>query len=657
MIKRGSSRFFRRNLKRAPCPNAKRESPKLMCGIYGGAWRTLAQDLDAALSAAAGVLRFRGPDDKGQEVFSLASATIALGHTRLSIIDLTAGGHQPMHSADRALSIVFNGEIYNYRELRHELKRLGHGFTSDSDTEVLLAAWCQWGQKCLSRLVGMFAFVILDRKSATITCVRDAFGIKPFFYTVERGNFLFASEIAAIKELKREQSELDWQRAYDYLVHGDYDSGPRTFLDGVFHLQPGHVLKLDIPSGLLTEPERWWQPLRAERRDLGFTEAAEQLRERFLDSIRLHLRSDVPLGAALSGGIDSSAVVCAMRHVAPDVPINTFSYVARGSAVSEELWVDRINGYVGAVPHKVEVSASELARDLDDMIRAQGEPFNSTSIYAQYRVFRTAKENGVTVTLDGQGADEMLAGYNGYPGQRIRSLLEKGRIAEALHFLNEWAKWPGRGRLDGAKRALAEMANGPIHSLLRRINGIQDSPPWIKPMELEERGVIRRFPRLTSSQTESGRRVIAELALSLTRRGLPALLRHGDRNSMRFSVESRVPFLTLDIVEFLLSLPEEYLISPQGETKHIFRSAMRGIVPDEVLDRRDKIGFATPEREWLLGMADTARGWLREGMGLAFIDQDAVLREFELIAMGKKPFSWQLWRWINFARWSVHALA
>jgi asparagine synthase (glutamine-hydrolysing) len=340
-----------------------------------------------------------------------------------------------------------------------------------------------------------------------------------------------------------------------------------------------------------------------------------------------------------------------MRHVAPDLPISTFSYIARGSAMSEEVWVDRVNQHVGALPHKLVVSGDELVRDLDDMIAAQGEPFGSTSIYAQYRVFQLAKEHGVTVTLDGQGADEMFAGYNGYPGQRIRSLLEKGQFAEARHFLNEWARWPGRSRLSGAKRAVAEMSQGALYDALRRLNGMDSLPAWIRPAPLQERGIIRRYPRQRSQAGCVGRRVTAELALSLTQRGLPALLRHGDRNSMRFSVESRVPFLTLDMVELALSLPESYLISPQGETKHIFRSAMRGIVPDDILVRRDKIGFATPEQEWLMGMSQVARTWLAEDLGLPFLDQAAVLAQFDQVVAGRQPFSWQIWRWINFCRW------
>lgn len=622
-----------------------------MCGIMGGWWPARPATLDDKLAGALSAMHRRGPDDRGYELYEAAGGVTALGHTRLSIIDLSAAGHQPMQSRDAVLSIVFNGEIYNYRELRAELEPLGHRFVSGSDTEVLLAAWRQWGRACLRRLVGMFAFAVFDRGHGTLTCVRDAFGIKPFFYAQEQGSFLFASEVSAIKALKQSKVELDWQRAYDYLVHADYDSGARSFLDGVLHLLPGHLIELDLTSGRLSEPQRWWAPQIDERSDLGFAEATELVRERFLASIRLHLRSDVPLGAALSGGIDSSAVVCAMRHVEPDLPINTFSYIARGSAMSEEVWVDRVNQHVGARPHKVMVSGEELARDLDDMIAAQGEPFGSTSIYAQYRVFQLAREQGVTVTLDGQGADEMLAGYNGYPGQRIRSLLEKGQFAEAWHFLDEWARWPGRSRLDGVKRAVGELSQGALYDVLRRLNGMDSMPAWINAGPLQERGIIRRYPRQRAQAGSAGRRVMAELALCLTQRGLPALLRHGDRNSMRFSVESRVPFLTLDLVELALSLPESYLISPKGETKHIFRAAMRGIVPDDILDRRDKIGFATPEQEWLLGMVPIVRDWLRADLGLAFINQTEVLRQFDRVVAGRAAFSWKTWRWINFCVW------
>lgn len=624
-----------------------------MCGIAGGWWTRHAQAA-ASLPQALHAMRHRGPDDQGLDLLPMGSATMGLAQARLSIIDLSADGHQPMHSRDGRWAIVFNGEIYNYRELRAELQTFDHSFVSDSDTEVLLAAWMQWGQACLPRLTGMFAFAVFDRRAHRLTCVRDAFGIKPFFYASGAEGFRFASEIPALLALLPGKPQLNWQRAYDYLVHGDYDSGSDSFFAGVQHLLPGHWLSVDLTTGQASTPQRWWAPRIEEQPGWRFADAVEQVREQFLGNIRLHLRSDVPLGAALSGGIDSSAVVCAMRHVAPDLPIHTFSFIAAGSELNEERWVDCVNAHVGAIAHKVSATGAELARDLDDMIRSQGEPFGSTSIYAQYRVFQLAREAGITVTLDGQGADEMLAGYSGYPGQRLRSLVETGQFAQAWHFMNNWSQWTGRNRTLATKYLASELSGGRLYELLRKLNGMGNLPAWINPAPLHERGIAIQKPRIRPEFDTKGRRVTDELALALTRRGLPGLLRHGDRNSMRFSVESRVPFLTHELVDLLLSMPESYLISPQGETKHVFRAAMRGIVPDDVLNRKDKIGFATPEKKWLLSMSDTARKWLLIDLNLPFFNQQAVLREFQIIETGRKPFTWQVWRWINFSRWYVY---
>ena len=621
-----------------------------MCGITGG-WWVNPEHAVKRLPLSLKKIKHRGPDDDGYQLYPIGGAAVALGHTRLSIIDLSNAGHQPMQSRDGRWAIVFNGEVYNYRELRTLLQAMGHSFHSDSDTEVLLAAWAQWGLECLPRLVGMFAFAVLDKAHGNLTCVRDAFGIKPFFYSAEKEQFSFASELPSLLELLSSKPELNWQRSYDYLVHGDYDTNADTFFEGVHHLEPGHWLQINTQTGRVTEPQRWWQPNTQERKGWKFEDAVEQLRWQFLQNIRLHLRSDVPLGAALSGGIDSSAVVCAMRHVMPDLPIHTFSFIAEGSDVNEERWVDRVNAHVGAIPHKVRVTPEELVRDLDDMIQTQGEPFGSTSIYAQYRVYQLARENGITVTLDGQGADEMLAGYTGYPGQRLRSLLETGNISDAWEFWNNWAEWPGRSRLIAIKYLASEVTGGGLNELLRKIDGRPTVPYWINRAPLIEKSVSLHKPRVLKEKATKGRRVIDELSLSLNKRGIVSLLRHGDRNSMAFNIESRVPFLTQDMANLLLSMPEQFLISQKGETKSVFRAAMRGIVPDDVLDRKDKIGFATPEKDLLIGMVDVIRDWLREDLKLEFLNQIEMQKEFEAMILGVKPFTWQIWRWINFIRW------
>lgn len=623
-----------------------------MCGILGfyvpERWIPKEARVDAALKS----MEHRGPNDKGLEIEAGGDGQIGLGHRRLSIIDLSAGGHQPMSSADGRYTIVYNGEIYNYRELRQQLRAMGHNFLTESDTEVLMAAWIEWGAGCLVKLIGMFAFAMFDREARTLTLVRDAFGIKPLFYQDSPQGFYFASELPTLLILLPKKPQLNLQRAYDYLVAGSYDNEQSTFYADVHHLRPGCWLKVNLDDERGLEFRRWWLPEIEERKDLSFADAVEQLRELFLRNVRMHLRSDVPLGAALSGGVDSSAVVCAMRHLEPDMPIHTFSFVAPGTDIDEEQWIDLINGQVGAIPHKTIVAPDELAEDLDDMIRAQGEPFGSTSIYAQYRVFRLAREHGVTVTLDGQGADEMLAGYSGYPLGYLKSLVDQRDYLAILPFLYAWARWPGRSNAQAAKMFIGVLTPRSLRSLGYRALGRNPAPSWLKADVLADQNVAIAWPASEHDLAATGRRLVEALRTALTEKGLVSLLRHGDRNSMRWSIESRVPFLTTDLAEFLLSLPESYLLSPRGETKHVFRAAMRGIVPDAVLDRRDKIGFQTPERNWLHKQGTRIKQWLEAAETLPFLDALACRQEVCTILEGQRPFGAEAWRLINYCRWA-----
>jgi asparagine synthase (glutamine-hydrolysing) len=621
-----------------------------MCGILGSFFES--QLTDRQINSALSKMNNRGPDDRGYVRFDIAQPSeLILGHTRLSIIDLSSAGHQPMNSQNGRFCIVFNGEIYNYKELRQELKGLGHAFLTESDTEVLLMAWQCWGEECLTRLIGMFAFGVYDKQLNTITCVRDAFGIKPFFFAEDGGQFFFASDINALLELREQPKKLCLQRAYDYLVQGVYDNNELTFIEGVKHLMPGCLMEFNLSKASITKTIKWWTPSIKERTDLSFEQAAEKVREQFLENIKLHLRSDVPLGAALSGGIDSSAVVCAMRYLEPKADIHTFSYIAKDSHISEEKWVDFINEHTHAKSFKVVANEHELLRDLDDLIHAQGEPFDSTSIYAQYRVFQLAKQSGMTVTLDGQGADELLAGYSGYPVQRMQSLFEKREFQTLLSFTHQWKSWPGRGSVKAYKCLGVGIAPNNLRPLLKNLFIKSPKPDWLNVEYLLQHGVVLKTELQSQLADNHGRRVVETLANSLQLAGLPQLLRHGDRNSMRFSVESRVPFLTIPTADLLLSLPEEYLISNKGETKSIFRAAMRGIVPDQILDRKDKVAFETPEKVWFTAMAPILRKWLEDTKEIDFINTNALLIDFDLIMEGKKPFTSKVWRWVNFTRW------
>ncbi|WP_166866291.1 asparagine synthase (glutamine-hydrolyzing) [Salinibacterium sp. ZJ70] len=617
-----------------------------MCGIAGG-WARVGSSGDSArLRAGLDAIRHRGPDDLGEFHWEdpVSGARVDLGLTRLAILDLSSAGHQPMTLPDNRFTISFNGEITNYVEIRQELIDLGEHFSSRTDTEVLLKAWARWGRAALDRLEGMFAFAVLDTREGTLTLVRDPFGIKPLFYALTSDRLVFNSELAGLTASLGRTPRLDWQTAVDYLQWGSYDHTSATFLSGVKQLRPGHLLVLDVGTGATGGPERYWWPDVQTSFDGSYGDGVERVRSMFLESVNRNLRSDVPLGIALSGGIDSSAIVGAVRRLEPDLPIQAFSFIAPGFARSEHEWIERVATSLRATSHTVQASPEDLEHDLDDLIQSQGEPFGSTSIYAQYRVFRLAREHGVVVTLDGQGGDELFAGYSGYPAQRMHTLIESGRWATAAKYAGAWATWPDRSLGFMAVETAAQFA--PLrtrHAVRRPLRS-----PLLDYRALAERGVDLGFPAVGAEPIRR-ERLKTHLRSTMTGYGLPALLRHGDRNSMRFSIESRVPFLDRRLAEFLMTVPEDWLTGPDGTSKRILRDAVRGLVGDEIIDRRDKVGFETPENDWLsrLGSRTVDRehpiGFLRAGRSDTLTGG---LREAEIRWGGRSH-----WRLINLRRW------
>jgi asparagine synthase (glutamine-hydrolysing) len=635
-----------------------------MCGIFGvvEAAGSLA---DPALAAAAlRILHHRGPDDAGvlgwcgsgevavqTDPAALRPARCLLAHRRLSILDLSRAGWQPMMTPDGRYAIVFNGEIYNYRELGAELAALGVPIRSGSDTEVLLQGFARWGPDVLRRLAGMFSFAVLDRDARHLFLARDFFGIKPLYYARgEAGRFAFASEIKALLPLPWVRSAADPARLLRFLVDGGTDDADRTLFADVRQLPPAHWMIVPLDGGAATEPVRYWSLDLDRTTDLSFAQASERLRETFLESIRLHLRSDVPVGAALSGGIDSSAIVAAVRTLHPEQEIHAFSFVAEDPAVCEEKWVDVVHRDTGAMVHKVRPAPGDLAADLDRLIATQDEPFATTSIYAQFRVFQRAREHGITVMLDGQGADELLAGYWPFILSRFGSLVHDGRLGKAAGLLRRAARLshvPTRSLLASAAGLTVPPALRA--ALRRRRDGSAGSPDWLRAGWFHERGAsldARSVPR-------SGR-MLRESLLHSVETALPALLRFEDRNSMAHSIESRVPFLTPAVAELAFSLPEEFVLGGDGSGKRVFRSAMRGIVPDAILDRRDKIGFATPERAWLRALAPWVEGVLgsEAAHDIPVFDAAAAGREWQAVMRGERPFGSRVWRWINLVRWA-----
>lgn len=638
-----------------------------MCGIAGLISSESSLDLQLLRQMLAS-LSHRGPDSQGVLYRTRAGdvriatgvpedvseAQLALGHQRLAIIDLSETGFQPMSTPDGQYHIVYNGEIYNYRELRGQLKSLGWCFRSTSDTEVLLTAYAQWGPAAFTRCIGMFALAILDARRRALLLARDFFGIKPLYYASWRDGVAFASEIGPLLTLPGVAREIEPERLLAYLRDGQTDETPRTLLRSVRQVPAAHWLEWSVDKLQPTEPVRYWSLPRdrLSRDDLSLQDAAQHVREKFLHSVELHLRSDVPVGVALSGGIDSSSILAAVRHLAGSAQeLHAFSYVADDPRLSEETWIDMVAATSRATVHKVSPSAGDLARDFHRLARAQGEPFGSTSIYAQYRVFEAAQRAGVKVMLDGQGADELLAGYRGYHSVRLVSLVRQRRWREAKDFHRRASTWTGSTSTWLTLRATAHFLPHQLQAVGRRLIGGDAFPRWLNAAWFAERGVWQEPRPLDARSLHDA------LVDSLTTSSLPALLRYEDRNSMAFSIESRVPFLTPDLAQLLLSLPEEYLIAPDGTSKAVFRLAMRGLVPDPILDRRDKVGFETSERDWLVHLRPWVEGLLYEAAEVVpAFNPEALRHAWRTRIDGRRMLrstNSPIWRCINVIRWST----
>jgi asparagine synthase (glutamine-hydrolysing) len=607
-----------------------------MCGICGIARFGAPAETDA-VEAMAAELGHRGPDGRG----AFATEGLALGFRRLAIIDLSDAGAQPFASEDGRLQLIHNGEIYNYRELRRELEATGHRFRSATDTEVILTAYREWGSDCVERLNGMWAFALWDGERQRLFCSRDRFGIKPFYYRHEHGRFAFASEPRAFAVDPSMRLEANREAVHEYLDQGYLDHLDETFFAGIQRLPPAHSLTFD-ESGL-----RVWAYWRLEERDPP-ADPAEKLRELFLDAVRLELRSDVPVGTALSGGLDSSAIAVSADHLLRTEAENaealggrqrTFTAYFERPGFDERPFAEAVVERTGAKPTWLTFTARELVDDLPRIVEAQGEPFGSTSICAGWYVMRSAREAGVKVMLDGQGGDELLAGYRAHFGFRLADLLARARLRELA------------AEVAGARHgpvAIATAMSRPFapERLVRLVRS------------RTRRSLVHPDLRGSAAQAFDGSpfpdRLRRYQQLVLTRCGLPELLRYEDRNSMSHSLEARVPFLDHRLVELCFSLPPDELIRG-GETKSVLRRALGDLLPPSVRARRDKVGFVTPEGDWLrgplgeLGADVFASQRFRER---GFVDATAARRRLQRHRAGRLSAGMEVWRALNLELWA-----
>ncbi|MSQ61115.1 MAG: asparagine synthase (glutamine-hydrolyzing) [Dehalococcoidia bacterium] len=575
-----------------------------MCGIAGIVHFDGRSPSSETVEGMIRLLAHRGPD--GERTWSCPEA--ALGHARLRIIDLSPASDQPFLSEDGKTALVYNGEVYNYRELRTELASRGHVFRTAGDTEVVLRAYEEWGINCPAHLNGMFAIAIWDGRKRQIFLSRDRFGEKPLFYWTDGRRLIFASEIKSIladKDVGRQPDPANLRR---YLSTGDMDIGESTFIAGIAAVPASHSL-IWSPDGTRRRA-RYWSPRRPGHNDgaaSGSSHRTEQFRELLEDAVRLRLRSDVNVGTSLSGGLDSSSIIGMVRNLSESeaVPRRTFSARFRDHKFDEGEYIAAATASVPAYAHETWIDADGFLQALPALQWAQEAPFGGTSVYAQWEVMRLAKEHDTIVLLDGQGADELLGGYTTAYGMYWSHLLYRGQLVRLGREVAAYSRRYG-------------------FSSVTALYGLYYSIPERLRAALAERyyrATAIMSPDLRHAHRPSGRspglpglqRLHGLLSQQLMTTSLPELLRYADRNSMAFSREVRLPFLDHRLVEFVLGLPAEDLIGG-AVTKKILRRAMRGLVPDKILDRRDKVGFAPPQERWLRG---PLAGWLNETLGAA----------------------------------------
>lgn len=661
-----------------------------MCGIavlisLDGSTRSLQEILDMT-----DIIRHRGPDDEGFVLLSTKCElsplhfggaetpdcvydseiahtpehalqpdlikdgyNIAFGHRRLSIIDLSPSGHQPMSYAGGRYWITYNGEVYNYRELRQELEALGHTFISGTDTEVILASYAQWGHECLHRFNGMWAFIIFDRETSSIFAARDRFGVKPLYFWIRDDDTIaFASEIKQFTVLRGWTPRLNGQRAYDFLRYSLIDHTPETMFAGVYQVPGGMAIECPITDLLPHPPVFRWYEMNYEPFKGTFGDAAEELRRLLKDSIQLRLRADVNVGSCLSGGLDSSTIVCIVDElVQGNHPegLSTFSACTGVVGFDERQYMDEVIDSRHLKAYYIYSQLDELFDHMEEITWHQDEPNQTTSLLFQWKIFKLAQEVDVKVMLDGQGADEILAGYHGFFIPRLQYLFKNLKFYTLINEIQALKALHGSGYQYSMNMLFSPLILNFLRGIPRLGEAIDGRavPPWI---DMNRLNAEPRNPVVEADNVEDNVRNYSEW--QLFRASLPILLHYEDRNSMAHSVESRVPFLDVRIVEFLIALPDDYKIA-DGTTKRVLRQSMKGILPDRICNRMDKMGFVSPEALWVLRLArDRFRSALECTVTLSNgIITDTVLELFDDMVNEKRPWDPVIIRLVMFGIW------
>lgn len=553
-----------------------------MCGIAGIVNLNKKMINKKELEKMINVVKHRGPDDEGY----FTDKNVGLGHCRLSIIDLSEAGHQPMTNEDGTIWITYNGEVYNFIELRQELKERGHIFKSHTDTEVIIHSYEEWGKECLTRFNGMWAFALYDLQKRELFCSRDRFGVKPFYYYFDKEKFLFGSEIKEL--LTFVDAQANDEVIFDYLVFGFANYSEETFFRNIKELPGGHYLslKVDLASFSINKYYTFFDNDHMEDIETDKSKTHDELYNLLEDSIKIRLRSDLPVGSCLSGGLDSSSIVCLANKLLKgcgNYHQEVFTSCFKETDIDESKYAEEVIKETGCIKNFVFPDFKTLEMDLDELIWHQEQPFGSLSVFSQWSIMKTSKEKGIKVLLDGQAGDELFLGYERYYIYFLQTLLKHFRLSL---FLKEFFLIPQNSKL-----RLKQLIRYYIYFSMPKMR-------LTKLLKESQQILNREFLALSWNKSSTLQFMNPKSLADLQKKEilysqLPNLLRYEDRNSMAFSIETRLPFLDYRLVEFAYRLPDRAKIR-NGWTKYILRKSMENILPSDIAWRKRKIGFEVP---------------------------------------------------------------
>lgn len=650
-----------------------------MCGIAG--YFNIKGDININnIISSTDMIKYRGPDDEGymfvsndDRIFNARTKNEAealkgknikggFGFRRLSIIDLSESGHQPMCDNSENYWIIYNGEIYNYLEIRDELKSKGYNFKSMSDTEVILYSYIEWGSDCLEKFNGMWAFTIYDKRNKQLFCSVDRFGIKPLYYYLDNNSFAFGSEVKQVINITKINPRINDKVLFDYLSAGSYGNETKeTFFKGIIKLLPGTYLRIKFTDSKIEFTEKEWWKLKVfdeYYKENDITSISKNIKDLFYDSVRIRLRSDVEIGTCLSGGLDSSGIVCVMNELTDKKKgSKLFTIISGENENLDYKYSKEISNYVNGCHIIRKIDKEESFVDLKKFIWHNDEPLIKASMFGGYKVYQLANENNVKVVFDGQGLDEYAGGYYQLPYIEYMNYLKRNKhkqlynnhidyLVKEEHYIEQ--SLTKALNMYNLKKALHKFTSKRL-----RLNLLKSVKGWFNRDFLVEN--IRQSQLYNSPVVEDDRISKDDVKLKnyklFKHINLPGILRQVDRNSMAFSVEARVPFLDHRLVEYMFSLKSEYLIH-NGYTKYAFREAMNGIIPDSVRNRKDKIGFHVDEFSLVNSMKNNFKEML---MNLSetdkYFNKNYIVKKLDENTLNVQNYDNILWRILNALTW------